>query len=408
MEQSLKKDLESKHKDISYKNHIESNHDFNQSKDSNIQDSKNDTKKQDIEQELQTLRQYIDSVDKEIIFLLDKRLSYVQQVGHLKIKNNANIYRPDREKEIIENLFNIAQKNKLKNLSKPIIEAIFYEIFAIARNIETPQKIAFLGPIGSYTHQAAENRFGPLSSYLSLTTISAVFEALKRGNAKYGVIPLENNTNGMVGETIDNLAKHNFKIINEIILPIHHSFATKEKHIHNIKKIYSKDIAFGQCSNFLQHYQLHEIEHIFVSSTAFGAKLASNENGSAAICSEIATKLYNLPIMFANIENHCTNQTRFVIISDFTNEKGQNDKTSIFVSMKDFGKVGALFALLQDFKDESINITKIDSRPIHSEESFHSGFYMDFYGHKDDAGIKRIFDKRRDEIKWLGSYPAFT
>ena len=363
---------------------------------------------QSIEKDLQTLRQNIDSIDKEIIQLLDKRLTFVQQIGHLKVKNNASIYRPDRERAIIQNLLSITKEKGLKNLNKSIIEAIFYEIFAIARNIETPQKIAFLGPIGSYTHQAAENRFGPLSAYLPLTTISAVFEALQRGNAKYGVIPLENNTNGMVGETIDNLAKHNFKIINEIILPIHHSFATKEKHINDIKRIYSKDIAFGQCSNFLQSYQLHEIEHISVSSTAFGAKLASSESGSAAICSEIATKLYNLPIMFANIENHCTNQTRFVIISDFTNEKGQNDKTSIFVSMKDFGKAGALFGLLQDFKDESINITKIDSRPIQSDGAFHSGFYMDFYGHKDDESVKRLFDKRGDEIKWLGSYPAFV
>ena len=227
---------------------------------------------QSIEKDLQTLRQNIDSIDKEIIQLLDKRLTFVQQIGHLKVKNNASIYRPDREKAIIQNLLSITKEKGLKNLNKPIIEAIFYEIFAIARNIETPQKIAFLGPIGSYTHQAAENRFGPLSAYLPLTTISAVFEALQRGNAKYGVIPLENNTNGMVGETIDNLAKHNFKIINEIILPIHHSFATKEKHINDIKRIYSKDIAFGQCSNFLQSYQLHEIEHISVSSTAFETK----------------------------------------------------------------------------------------------------------------------------------------
>ena len=364
--------------------------------------------KNDIDSTLQILRTHIDSIDSEIIELLDKRLSYVQQIGHLKVKNNASIYRPDREKEIIENLLSIAQKKELNNLDKSIIEAIFYEIFAIARNIETPQKIAFLGPIGSYTHQAAENRFGPLSAYLPLTTISSVFDALQRGNAKYGVIPLENNTNGMVGETIDNSACHDFKIINEIILPIHHSFATNQSNLTDIKKIYSKDIAFEQCSHFLQHYQLNEIEHIAVSSTAFGAKLASKEASSAAICSEIAAKIYNLPIMFENIENHCKNQTRFVIISDFTNQKGQNDKTSIFVSMKDFGKPGALFALLQDFKDESINITKIDSRPIQNEGVFHSGFYMDFYGHRDDECVRRISAKRKGEIKWLGSYPAFT
>lgn len=363
----------------------------------------------DIDSILQSLRKEIDCVDRDLIALLHKRLSFVQQIGHLKVKNNASIYRPDRERAIIENLVNIAEKNELTHINKPIIEALFYEIFAIARNIETPQKIAFLGPIGSYTHQAAEERFGPLSSYLPLTTISAVFEALKRGNAKYGVVPLENNTNGMVGETIDNLAHHNFKIVNEVILPIHHSFATNAQNLSAITKIYSKDIAFGQCSQFLQHYQLHEkIEHEVVSSTAFGAKLASNEKNSAAICSQIAAKIYNLPIMFANIENHSTNKTRFVIISDFTNEKGQNDKTSVFVSIKDFEKSGALFALLKDFKDENINITKIDSRPIQTKEGFHSGFYMDFYGHKDDSAVQNILAKRKDEIKWLGSYPAFA
>ncbi len=361
-----------------------------------------------IDKELEKLRKHIDKIDSDLVDLLHKRLEYVQQIGHLKVKNKANIYRPDREREIIDKLIKYAKKHDLHNINKSIIEAVFYEIFAIARNIETPQKIAFLGPIGSYTHQAAENRFGPLSTYLPLTTIKAVFEALQNGNAKYGVIPLENNTNGMVGETIDNLAQYNFKIINEVVLPIHHSFATKANSILDIKKIYSKDIAFGQCSNFLQFNQLNDIEHVSVSSTALGAKFASDDNNSAVICSEIAAKIYNIPIMFANIQNHHTNKTRFVIISDFTNQKGSNDKTSIFVSSKDFAKAGALFELLKDFKDENINITKIDSRPVQSDGVYHSGFYMDFYGHKDDDNVKRVFNKRFNEIKWLGSYPSFN
>lgn len=360
-----------------------------------------------IDSKLATLRQCIDVIDSELIVLLNKRFEVVKQIGQCKVKNQASIYRPDREKEIIITLLRHIKDKNLVNLDKSIIEAIFYEIFAISRNLESPQKIAFLGPIGSYTHQAAEKRFGPLSSYLPLTTISSVFQALQNQNAKYGVVPLENNTNGMVGETIDNLAKYNFKIINEIILPIHHSFATKAQNIQHIQKIYSKDIAFGQCSDFLLNYQLNEIEHIGVSSTALGAKLASEDSNSAAICSEISAKLYKIPIMFENVQNHSHNQTRFVIISDFHNESSKQDKTSIFVRIKDFEKSGALFELLRDFKDENINITKIDSRPLYDDKGFKSGFYMDFYGHKDDENVKRIFVKRKDEIKWLGSYPAF-
>lgn len=362
---------------------------------------------EDIDKQLNALRNHIDAIDSKLIELLHQRFEYVKQIGHLKVKNKASIYRPDREKEIIHKLLKTTTNKNLFHLNKPILEAIFYEIFAISRNIETPQKIAFLGPIGSYTHQAAEGSFGPLSSYLPLTTISSVFQALQNKNAKYGVVPLENNTNGMVGETIDNLAKYNFKIINEMILPIYHSFASKAQDLTQIRKIYSKDIAFGQCSDFLLHHQLHEIEHICVSSTALGAKFAGQDYESAAICSNIAAKLHEIPIMFENVQNHSQNKTRFVIISDFHNASGKHDKTSIFVTIKNFEQSGSLFELLKDFKEENINITKIDSRPIKDDRGLSSGFYMDFYGHKDDENVQRIFAKRKDEIKWLGSYPAF-
>ncbi|RDU61598.1 bifunctional chorismate mutase/prephenate dehydratase [Helicobacter sp. MIT 14-3879] len=360
------------------------------------------------ESQINALRKEIDIIDSQLITLLHERLKFVKQIGHLKVQSNANIYRPDREKSIIAKLLQYAKQHNLHHLNKASIEAIFYEIFAIARDIEMPQKIAFLGPVGSFCHQAAETRFGPLSSYLPLSTISAVFESLQEGNAKYGVIPLENNTNGMVGESIDNLAKYPFTIINEIILTVHHSFATQANDLKDIDKIYSKDIAFGQCRDFLNHYDLQDIEQISVSSTAHAARLASLDSKSAAICSNIAATLYKLPIMFHRIQTSLSNQTRFVIISDFFNPRGSNDKTSIFVSIKDYEKAGALFELLRDFKEEDINITKIDSRPIHDDRGFRSGFYMDFHGHREDVNVKRIFAKREGEIKWLGSYPMFS
>ena len=372
---------------------------------SNKNQESNDTT--NIDKKLLSLRNNIDKIDIEIITLLHERFKHVKEIGNIKTSSKSNIYRPDREREIIKNLLKNIKKEKLYTLNAEIIEAIFYEIFAISRNLESPQKIAFLGPIGSYTHQAAESIFGPLSDYLKLSTISAVFDALSHKNAKYGVVPIENNTNGMVGECIDNLARHDFKIVKEIIMPIHHSFATKAQNLADIKRIYSKDIAFGQCNKFLLNYNLNNIERVAVSSTAMGAQMASSDPHSAAICSNIAAKLYALPIMFDNVQDSSMNRTRFVIISDFQNERGSHDKTSIFVTIKDFGKSGALFALLSDFKEANINITKIDSRPIMDKDGFKYGFYMDFQGHKDDENIKKIFKSRQKEIKWLGSYPSF-
>lgn len=355
--------------------------------------------------DIEKIRKNIDDIDKEIVTLLHTRFNLVKQIGEIKMQNKSSIYRPAREKEIIQKLSEYVAKKGLSNITDDVIRAIFYEIFAISRNMESPQIVAFLGPAGSYTQQAAESIFGSLSEYVTLSNITAIFSALECKNAKYGVIPIENNTNGIVGESIDNLAKYDFKIISEIILPIHHCLASKTEKISNIKRIYSKDIAFGQCSDFLQNYDLN-IERIETSSTALAAQKAANDESGAAICSIIAARLFNLPIMFNNVENHSQNKTRFVVISDFCNEKSGNDKTSVFVSIKDFEKSGALFQLLKDFKEESINITKIDSRPIFDKDGFKYGFYMDFLGHKDDSNVARIFAKRKDEIKWLGSYPV--
>lgn len=342
----------------------------------------------------------IDKIDDEIFSLLNKRLDIVSEIGKEKIKTQGSIYRPEREKDIIERL---SKKDSL-HLNYKAIESIYQEIFAISRNLELPEKVAYLGPLGSYTHQAAEERFGAMSEYLAMANIHSVFKAVELKQAKYGVVPLENNTNGMVGDTIDLLANSELKIIAEIILPIHHSFVSKCEHLQEIKKIYSKDIAFGQCYNFIQSHNLSEIDRIAVDSTAKAAQLAKQEPNTAAICSKIAAKLYDLPIMFDNIEDSNKNKTRFVIISDFSNAPSAKDKTSIFVTLEDFNKSGALFRLLEDFSKRGINLTKIDSRPIKSSGDFSFGFYIDFDGHKDNESIKELFKLRQNEIKWLGSY----
>lgn len=350
--------------------------------------------------DLSEKRAKIDSIDDEIFELLNRRLGIVRDIGKDKIKSKSSIYKPEREKQIIERL---ALKGS-KYLNYKAIEAIYQEIFAISRNLELPEKVAYLGPLGSYTHQAAEERFGAMSEYLAMTNIHSVFKAVELKRAKYGVVPLENNTNGMVGDTIDLLANSELKIIAEIILPIHHSFASECEHIKDIKRIYSKDIAFGQCNKFIESHHLGEVDRVPVDSTAKAAQLAKEDKNSAAICSKIAGKLYHLPIMFDNIEDSNYNKTRFVIISDFSNQSSGKDRTSVFANLNGFDKSGTLLELLKDFAQMGINLTKIDSRPIKTKSDFSFGFYIDFDGHKDDDHIRKLFEMRKNELKWLGSY----
>ncbi|MEA3314335.1 MAG: chorismate mutase [Campylobacterota bacterium] len=347
--------------------------------------------------ELDILRDTLDNIDSRVLKLLNKRMQTVHQVGVVKAKSGGAIYRPEREKSIIERL----EKESLEQngtLNKTAIEALFLEIFAISRNIELPENVAYLGPEGSFTHQAAESRFGAMSSYLSIGSIKGVFREVSNGKAKFGVIPIENSSNGIVSDTINCFNKYNLKIISEVIIDIHHTLATKCDNIKDIKKIYSKDIAFDQCHKFLQDLGLDECELIPVDSTAKAAKLAKQMKNSAAICSNIGAKLYNLPVLFQNIEDKGNNRTRFLIISNFENGESEDDKTSILVQLPN--EAGILVKFLNDFNKAKINLTKIKS---HIVEGI-STFFIEFNAHKDNKKVKKIFKKYKKEIKFLGSY----
>lgn len=352
---------------------------------------------------LEECREQIDSIDNEILHLLHKRMKVVQRVGEIKHDTKTAVYRPEREKAIIERLTQIAQENDLI-LNKGAIEAIYLEIFAVARNIELPERIAFLGPEGSFTHQAAESRFGGMSDYLSLGSIQSVFKTLEAKRAKFGVVPIENSRDGIVGETLDLLSKSPVKIVAELYMPIHMSFATKARKLEDIKKIYSKDKGFGQCREFLSEHGFLNIEQIPVESTAKAAILAAEDPHAAAICSHIAAKLYSIPTMFDNIEDEHDSATRFLILSDFKNAISGDDKTSILVKLHDATKAGSLVHFLQDFYDESINLSKIESRPSKDESGFGYWFYIDFYGHIDDEKVQKVLSKHEGEVTWLGSY----
>ena len=349
---------------------------------------------------LEELRDQIDKIDNELIDILNERMSVIKEVGALKRSNKAAIYRPEREKSIIDRL----HKNHKGLLSRAAIEAIFLEIFAMSRNFELPELIAYLGPEGSFTHQAAESRFGAVSQYLALDSIRSVFEAVDTQRARFGVVPLENNQEGVVSETIDLLGKTELHVTAEVPLPIHFAFATTCEDVSQVKRIYSKDIGFKQCKKFLREsFNGSKVEYIPVNSTSKAAQIALTEEGSAAMCSHIAARMHNVPILFDNVEDSTDNFTRFLIISkDIKNEQSGNDKTSLLAKTTD--KPGSLMMLLQDFYNAGINMSKLESRPAKKGKSFKYYFYIDIDGHIDDENISPLFEKHKKDIKWLGSY----
>ena len=349
------------------------------------------------EEGLLDLRNKLDNIDNKLLELINERMHIVHQVGALKAKSGGAIYRPEREKAIIDRLEKINSENN-GLLNRSAIEALFLEIFAISRNIELPENIAYLGPEGSFTHQAAEGRFGAMSSYISVSSIKGVFREVNTKKVKFGVIPIENSSNGIVTDTITCLSEYNLKIIAEVVLDIHHTLATTCDKIKDIKRIYSKDIAFDQCRKFLTNMGLDEVEQIPVESTTKAAKLAAREPETAAICAHVGAKLHNLPILFENIEDKDNNKTRFFIISDFENAQSGNDKTSILVKLPD--RQGVLVEFLTDFNNAGINLTKIKSHIVEGN----SIFFIDFDGHKDDENVKNIVLKYKNSVKVLGSY----
>lgn len=352
-----------------------------------------------LEDGLLELRNTLDSIDNEVLTLLNKRMQIVHKVGELKAKSGGSIYRPEREQAIINRLIKLSNEQN-GDLNKSAIEALFLEIFAISRNLELPEKVAFLGPFGTYTHQMAQSRFGATSDYIAMNSINGVFNEVSSKRAKFGVIPIENSSSGVVNDTLMALNRYDLKIISSFKMEIHHTLSANKsvKELKDIKQIYSKDVVFGQCREFLKEHNLDNIELIPVESTAKAVQIAKEQEFSAAISSHIAAKLYSLPIIFENIEDDNSNNTEFIIISDFENTSSGDDNSAILAKLSK--QSGSLVEFLNDFKDENINLTKIESHIIAQELVF----YIEFNGHKNDINVQRILEKNKNKIKFLGSY----
>ncbi|GAB3700955.1 prephenate dehydratase [Spirosoma flavus] len=351
---------------------------------------------------LESLRNEIDALDDQLLNLLNQRMELVRRVGELKRSTNAVIYRPEREKQILDRLHE--QNSGL--LNREAIEAIFLEIFAVSRNLELPERVAYLGPEGSFTHQAAESRFGAMSTYVALPTIRSVFESVETGRVRFGVVPIENNQEGVVSEAIDLLLEKDLAIAAEAQIPVHFTFATKAENLADITHIYSKDIAFRQCSKFLNDsFDGLQVEMVPVESTSKAAKMAAQNPNSAALCSTIAAKLFGVPILFDNIEDSNLNRTRFLILAkDFVNQPSGHDKTTMIARLPNTDRPGVLAEFLQEFNLRRINITKIESRPLREGATFRYWFLLECEGHATDPDLQDILNHHAAEVKLLGSY----
>lgn len=351
--------------------------------------------------DLNKLRKQIEQIDEEILNLIKKRLDIAIEIGNTKKEKGVSIYHPDRENEVIQRVKNLAFK---KSLDCSYIEEIFLLIVSMTRNVQGRIKVAFLGPEGTFSDIAVVKRFGYDVDKIPTKTISEIFREVSRGKADIGVIPIENSYNGVVVQTLDEFIDSHLKIVGEIYLRIHHFLLSKENSIEKIKKLYSHPQALGQCKEWIEN-NLPDVEIIETLSTSEASKIVASERNSASIGNEILSKKYDLNILASNIEDDPMNTTRFWIIGEGEIKPTGNDKTTILCYIKD--KPGTLFELIKPFKEMSVNMTKIESRPSRIK-LWDYLFFIDFEGHVMDEKIKKLMEeveKNASLVKVLGSYP---
>lgn len=351
--------------------------------------------------ELDHIRAEIDRIDIEIVQRLNARIRLASEVAKAKSKTGAPIYVPSREEQVFQKLAALNEGP----LTESAIRSIYREIISAMIALERKLIIAYLGPEATYTQQAAIKNFGTSLTYHPMGTIPDVFTAVEKGEADYGVIPIENSMGGAVFHSLDMFIDSDLKIVSQVYLEIEHCLISHAKP-ETIKKVISKDQALIQCREWLAR-NLPHAQFLESDSTAKAVQRAGQEEGVAAIASALSSELYHVPIQARGIQDRVDNVTRFLVIG-----KGGSaitgdgmDKTSIVISVSD--SVGALEKALQPFSARGINLTKIESRPSRMK-AWDYVFFIDFIGHWDDPKVREtIADVKQScvMVKWLGSYP---
>lgn len=349
---------------------------------------------------LASLRRSIDEIDSQIVKLINDRAKLALEVGRIKESDDRPIYVPSREEEV---LARVIGKNT-GPLDDRCVRAVFRELISGSRSLEAHMKVAYLGPAFSYSHLAAIHRFGHSVELIPVASIGSVFEEVNRGHADYGLVPLENSTDGRVADTLDMFTRLPLRISGEVQMRIHHTLLACCPRS-EVMEVYSKPQALSQCRNWLSKH-LPAARTIEVTSTSTAAKLAKDKPGAAAIASLQAGIEYGLTPLAENIEDNAANLTRFAVISDKGADRTGKDKSAVMFEIEH--RPGALAEAMAVFKRNKVNMSWIESFPIPSQPRGVYMFFIEFDGHSDDAKVSRVIntlEKNSLRFEFLGSYP---
>jgi len=353
---------------------------------------------------LAELRRKIDKIDEQLLKLLNQRAKIVRQIGKLKADKQVQPLAPEREREIYDRLERL-NKELGAHFPQEGVALVFREIISASRSLEAPLQVAYLGPPATFTHMACMQHFGLSTGYVPVGSIREVFNEVERGRAQYGVVPIENSTEGVVNHTIDMFIDSPLKISGEVLQEVTHHLLSQSGKMDKIKRVYSHPHAIAQCRGWLEA-NLPGVPAREVYSTARAAELCKEEPAAAAIASELAARMYGLQVVKRRIEDNPNNFTRFLVIGLQSTPPSGHDKTSLMFSIKD--RIGALYDMLRIFAEHGINLTKIESRPS-KKKAWEYVFFVDLEGHADDPTVGRALDALKGQclfIKILGSYPA--
>ncbi len=344
-------------------------------------------------------RQAIDKLDAHIVKLLNERTRHVLAIGEIKLKAGQEIYAPHRERAVLQR---VARLNG-GPMTAEQLRAVYREIMSSALSLEKSMTIAYLGPEATFTHQAAIRRFGSSLHYAPQKTITDVFSEVSKHRADYGVVPVENSTEGVVTHTLDMFVDSDLKVVSQIVLPVQHCLLSKCRRA-RIKKLYTHPQTLGQCRAWVQNH-LPRVEIVETSSNARSAELAAKEKDAAAIAGELAAEKYGLPVLESDIQDNAANATRFLVLGRECSPPTGHDRTSLMICVTD--KVGALHSAITAFRRYRINMTTIESRPS-KRKAWEYYFFIDCDGHMQDHRLAQTIQLLSDHcnfVKILGSYP---
>lgn len=355
-----------------------------------------------IDEQLKPHRDAIDEIDAAVLRLLNERAAHAHAIG--EIKGTGTVYRPEREAAVLRRIQALNQ-GPLPNES---VARLFREVMSECLAVERPLTIAYLGPQGTFTQQAAIKHFGHAAHTRACMTVDDCFKLVETRQSDYLVAPVENSTEGSVGRTLDLLAVSALKACGEVVVRVHHNLMRKSSHeINGVTKVFAHAQALAQCNDWLGR-NLPQAERIPVSSNAEAARLVaeSDDPSFAAIAAVTAAEIYALSIVAKCIEDEPNNTTRFLVLGHQDTDSTGNDKTSLVISTPN--RAGAVMGLLQPFTDLGISMTKFESRPSKSS-LWEYLFFIDIEGHQNDAAVQQalqLLGERASFVKIIGSYPT--